>query len=147
MDRLLSEEERKALLSLFQEEPCPEPEVPSWGGSGLVEQDSQRRFFRLQRHLPAVLELNGTPHPVSVLNISLGGVFISCPLDLPVGQRVELDIQLPSPQAQIRVTGFICWGKKSEGKVLGLGIKFSSLPTEAIWALIANIEEARKTGC
>jgi hypothetical protein len=144
MSRVLSDEEINALLELFQTGTTPETEAPA-AEESLVERYLQRRFLRSSQKLPAFLNVGGSAHQVTATNISLGGVFVRTSLPLAVGMEVELALALPEPPVRIEVHGSICWQKKSGEELLGLGIRFSSLTTEAIWAIIANIEQARKT--
>jgi Tfp pilus assembly protein PilZ len=143
MDRFLTEEEISALLELFHAGPTrgavePEPESGS-----LLEHELQRRFFRSSQCLPAVLRVDDKAHQVEVTNFSLGGVFIRCTLELAAGRQVEMELELPCPRIKVFLSGCVCWQKKSTGQATGLGIRFSLLPADAIWAIVSNIEQAR----
>ncbi|MDF1615222.1 PilZ domain-containing protein [Desulfurivibrio dismutans] len=112
----------------------------------------QKRFFRLERHLPVVLKVNGNAMPAEAINIGLGGallrgpfgVFIRGYLELPVGKKVEVEVELPKPKSVITLEGSVCWRKIKQGQVTGLGIRFFAHPVETIWAIIANIDQAIK---
>lgn len=143
MSSVLSEEEMNALLELFQAGNAVPDDQQARKGS-LVEHDLQRRFFRSCQELPAILRVGDKAHRVKATNISLGGVFVCTPLPVVIGEEVGVALELSDPAALIDVRGRVCWQKRSGAEVLGLGIRFCSLPTEAIWAIIANIEQARK---
>lgn len=143
MSGVLSEEEINALLELFRVGNTSTVEKQAEKES-LVEHDLQRRFFRSSQNLPAVLREGGKSYRVTATNISLGGVFVRSPLPIAIGEKVGLSLELPAPEVCIDVSGCVCWQKKADDEMLGLGIRFSSLTTEAIWAIIANIEQARK---
>jgi Tfp pilus assembly protein PilZ len=143
MDRVLTDEELNALRELFRTSTQADEVEEPMESESLVEHELQRRFFRLNQCLPAVVLIGGKPHQVEAVNIGLGGVFIRGRLELPVDRRVEMELELPHPKARISLTGNVCWLKKKHGQVTGLGIRFSALPTEAIWTIIANIEQAR----
>jgi hypothetical protein len=143
MERILSEEELNALLELFQPAATPRAEgLPEENGL-MAEHELHRKFFRLSQRLPAVLRVDGENYQVEAVNISLGGIFIRGPLELPVDKQVEMKLELPCPRVGIGLSGQVCWQKKDGGRVIGLGIRFSSLPIEAIWAILANTEQAR----
>ncbi|MDA8165059.1 MAG: PilZ domain-containing protein [Desulfobacteraceae bacterium] len=140
MSRVLSDEEINALLELFQADAPAEAEQQR----SLVEHDLQRRFFRSSQNLPASLTAGGRTHTVTATNLSLGGVFVRTSLPVAIGAEVDLALVFPEPSMRIKVHGSVCWQKKSGAEPLGLGIRFPSLSTEAIWAIIAHIEQARK---
>jgi Tfp pilus assembly protein PilZ len=143
MDRVLTEEEISALLELFQNgrtTPDAESGVES---VSLVEHELQRRFFRLSQCLPAILQVDGKNYQVEATNISLGGVFIRCTLELPAGKQVDMELELPGPRDKVVLSGCVCWQKRSREQATGLGVRFSLLPADAIWAIIDNIEQAR----
>jgi Tfp pilus assembly protein PilZ len=141
MDRFLTEEEISALLDLFHPDAAPEESEPAVLSGSLVEREFQRRFFRFSQRLPASLRVNGRSHQVELSNLSLGGVFIRSSLDIPIGKKIGLLIDLPEPPRTIALSGCVCWRKGVDGKAAGLGIRFFPLSADAIWSIIANIEQ------
>jgi Tfp pilus assembly protein PilZ len=142
MERVLTEEEISALLELFHAGPMAGGMESGPESGSLVEHELQRRFFRASQCLPAVLRVDGTAHQVEVTNISLGGVFIRCTIELPAGKPVEMELELPGPREKVFLSGCVCWQKRS-CQATGLGVRFSHLPADAIWAIVSNIEQAR----
>jgi Tfp pilus assembly protein PilZ len=143
MDRVLTEEEISALLELFHNGHTPRDGEPGAESGSLVEHELQRRFFRSSQCLPAILQVDGKDYPVEATNISLGGVFIRCTLELPAGKKVDMELELSGPGERVVLPGFVCWQKRSGEQAIGLGVRFSLLPADAIWAIVANIEQAR----
>ncbi len=143
MKRILTDEELDALLELYRSgDLSGDFEVPPGDDTFMIASDVHRRFFRLHQLLPATLIVEGHPHTAKASNIGLGGVFILSDVDLPVGTQVDVDVNLLKPAAKIHVKGSVCWLKKGAENLTGLGIRFSSLDTDHIWAIVANMKEA-----
>lgn len=142
MEKILSDDELNALLALYQEHGIPEEYEESAKEIGsLIENDMHRRFFRIQRSLPTALHINGSTHAAVSINIGLGGVFILSDVDIPIGTRVDVDIEMPMPKKTIHAKSNICWHKKLPHNKTGLGVCFAALEIDYIWAIVANMTQ------
>jgi len=143
MDNILSDEELAALLKLYPSDmevdglKAPADEMVS-----LDEQELSRHFFRLQQSFDATIKLRVRRRHVKVTNLSLGGAFVLGDIDLPIDKRVKLSIRLPNPAATIVVRSYVCWRKRVDHRVVGLGMRFTMLKTEDIWLIISNMKQA-----
>lgn len=142
MDKILSDEELDALLSLYRSGK-EHSEEPPFGETVLIEnQELHRRFFRLQQSLEATMKAGGRPYDVKVTNLGLGGLFVVAPIYLSNDTEVDIDIRLPDPKAIVHAKSVVCWQKKINGDMTGLGIRFCSLDTDSIWMILANMKRA-----
>jgi len=147
MKKILTEEEIDALMKMFRldrEFEIPEGQ-PADEMFSVVNGEIQRRFFRFQQALDTTMTADGKPYNVKATNIGLGGVFVISDLDLPIGKKIELSIRLPKPEAIIHATSRVCWQKKVENHVMGLGVRFSALEVDHIWAIVANMKQLLAT--
>jgi len=142
MEKVLTDEERDALLEIFQngEQRAGDGASPA-DRAPLAVHDTNRRFIRLPQRLEAVLRAGGRRYPVLVTNIGLGGVFVCSETDLPVDELVEMEIAFQNPEAITHARGQVCWQKRIDTKTRGLGIRFSALDTDDLWAIVANLEQ------
>jgi hypothetical protein len=147
MEKILSEEELDALMKMFS--PDQEPEI-SEGRSAdemfsVVNHEIHRRFFRLPQALDTTMTADGKKYKAKAINIGLGGVFVISDLDIPIGKKIELSIRLPKPEAIINATSTVCWQKKVDDLVMGLGVHFSALEIDHIWAIVSNMKQLTAT--
>ena len=73
-----------------------------------------------------------------VENISAGGIFVATHRTIPVGERFELNINLPDCEEPITVLGEVRWIREySESSDVppGMGLKFLNLPPAAQTAI------------
>ena len=142
MDKILSDEELEALMSLWRSG-RESTEDNSPGETNLIENEElQRRFFRLQQSLKATMTVHGNQYNVEATNIGLGGAFVLSEINLPTNHMVEISINLPNPKTTIHAKSRVCWQKKVGDKITGLGIRFASLDTDFIWMILANMKQA-----
>lgn len=68
-------------------------------------------------------------------NISEGGLFLATYDLLPIGEQIELELQLPDHDGPIRAHAEVRWHRKYidpvNGEVVGFGVKFVDLPAAA----------------
>lgn len=62
-------------------------------------------------------------------DLSLGGIFIESPIELPMGTHVTVDLAFLD--ARHAVEGEIVWHVLDEGRVVGMGLRFLGLSGEA----------------
>lgn len=143
MDNILSDEELAALLQLCRSDiTIGNPETFSNETLSLDDGDSSRNFFRLKKAFDATLSVGKKSHPVKVSDLGLGGVYVLGDVDLPIGKRVLVSIDLTNPEATIFVKSYVCWRKKVDQQMIGLGIRFPMLKPDDIWLIINNIKQA-----
>ena len=99
--------------------------------------ENLRQFKRVQIELGAELMLEQKAFPITVKDISLGGAFIECQVNLEMGEEVELRIFLTAVEHVVEVSGRIAWIKGLEG----FGISFQELKPIDIWALLKQTED------
>lgn len=65
-------------------------------------------------------------------NISEGGLFLATYDLLPVGEQIELELQLPNHEEPIRTHAEVRWHRRltdpQNGELVGFGAKFMDLP-------------------
>jgi hypothetical protein len=143
MDNILSDEELAALLQLCRSDiKIGNPETSSDEILSLDDGDSSRNFFRLKKIFDATITVGKKSHHVKVSDLGLGGIYVLGDVDLPVGKRVLASIHLTNPEATILVKSYVCWQKKVDQRVIGLGIRFPMLKPDDIWLIINNIKQA-----
>jgi len=142
MDKILSDEELAALLHLCRSDmELGNSQTSSNEILSLEDGDSSRNFFRLQKTFDATITVGKESHHVKVSDLGLGGVYVLGDVDLPVGKRVLVSIHLTNPEATILIRSYICWQKKVDQRVIGLGIRFPMLKPADIWLIINNIKQ------
>ena len=143
MEKILSDEELAALLQLCRSD----MESGSVEGAAdemlsLDDSDFSRHFFRLKQSFDATIKIGAESHHVKVTNLGLGGIFVIGDFNLPVGKRVQVSIDLPDPEATILVRSYVCWHKKIDHRLVGLGMRFPVLKTDHVWLIISNMKQA-----
>ena len=81
--------------------------------------------MRTNVSLPVQLQRGELQEKGQTENLSPGGVFVATPLDCPVGETIELSIQLPN-SSHITAHGTVRWVRPLRGSDVsaGLGIEF-----------------------
>ena len=62
----------------------------------------RRAYARTELALPAFLQAKGERHAVHLVDVSVGGAKLNCPVDLPVGSAVVLDCGTLGRSAVVR---------------------------------------------
>ena len=98
--------------------------------------DNRRTSNRHSVSLAAKLGVNGESHPVTIMNISLGGALLSAGARLPMGQRLTISFVVPTLEEAIEVGATVRW---SDDKATGL--QFDGLRAREVWALNKYFEQ------
>jgi DNA-binding response OmpR family regulator len=103
---------------------------------GLIMRERRRYHRHLLNATGAILVDSGAELPVSITNISHGGISIECARQLDQGGAARLKFLLPGTKRVLEVKGEVMWSN-SEGQA---GIRFQVLSTEAKRHLDAWLE-------
>ena len=145
MDKVLSDEELDVLMKLWQgDNDFVYQEVPADEMIYVVDRDLHRHFFRMQQSLEAIMKIDGTAYAVKITNMGLGGMFVLSDIDVPVGKKIQIIIKLKKPRGTIDTECFVCWQKKIDDRVTGLGVRFPALKTDHIWLLVSNMKRLQE---
>jgi DNA-binding response OmpR family regulator len=93
---------------------------------GLILRERRRYHRHLVRATGAILVDAGSELPVSITNISQGGISIECSRRLDEGGAARVKFHLPGTRRALEVKGEVIWSTP-EGKS---GIRFQVLPVE-----------------
>jgi PilZ domain-containing protein len=93
---------------------------------GLIVRERRRYHRHLIRATGAILVDSGSELPISITNISQGGISIECSRQLDEGGAARLKFQLPGTRRAMEVKGEVMWSTP-EGKS---GIRFQVLSVE-----------------
>lgn len=94
---------------------------------GLIMRE-RRRYHRHLLNAKGVIVVDaGTELPVSITNISQGGISIECARELDEGGAARLKFNLPGSKKTIEIKGEVVWASP-EGQA---GIRFQVLPLES----------------
>ncbi len=82
-------------------------------------------------------------------NISKGGIFVRTSSPLPLGTKVRLTLELPGTKQSVPVLGQVAFLLTPElaarqGKVPGIGVRFTEMETDAQRTLAAFVDEATR---
>lgn len=94
---------------------------------GLILRERRRYHRHLTNAKGAILVDSGSELPVSITNISQGGISIECNRQLDQGGAARLKFLLPGTKKSFEVKGEVMWSN-SEGQA---GIRFQVLSVEA----------------
>jgi CheY-like chemotaxis protein len=94
---------------------------------GLIMRERRRYHRHLLRATGAILVDAGAELPVSITNISEGGISIECARQLDEGGAARLKFLLPGAKRALEIKGEVMWSN-TEGQA---GIRFQVLPLEA----------------
>ncbi len=81
------------------------------------------------------MELLGESFVATSVNIGLGGLFVATDRRFRIGARFNLRFTLPSQTQPIGVAAEVQWLYGHQGRALGVGLRFVSLPTVAAVAI------------
>ena len=104
---------------------------------GLIMRERRRYHRHLIKATGAIMVDTGTEVPVSITNISQGGISIECSRRLDQGGAARLRVQLPGSRKALEVKGEVMWSTP-EGKS---GIRFQVLSVEVKKELDAWLEK------
>jgi DNA-binding response OmpR family regulator len=104
---------------------------------GLIMRERRRYHRHLIKATGAIMVDTGTEVPVSITNISHGGISIECSRRLDQGGAARLRFQLPGSRKALEVKGEVMWSTP-EGKS---GIRFQVLSVEVKKELDAWLEK------
>jgi len=93
---------------------------------GLIMRERRRYHRHLLRASGAIMVDSGAELPISITNISQGGISIECNRKLDEGGAAKLRFQLPGARKSLEVKGEIIWST-SEGQA---GIRFQILAVD-----------------
>ena len=93
---------------------------------GLILRERRRYHRHLLRASGAIMVDSGAELPVSITNISHGGISIECSRQLDEGGAAKLRFQLPGTRHALEVKGEIMWST-AEGRA---GIRFQVLSVD-----------------
>jgi DNA-binding response OmpR family regulator len=93
---------------------------------GLILRERRRYHRHLIKATGAIMVDSGTEIPVSITNISQGGISIECSRRLDQGGAARLRFQLPGSRKALEIKGEVMWSTP-EGKS---GIRFQVLSME-----------------
>lgn len=104
---------------------------------GLILRERRRYHRHLVKATGAIMVDSGTEVPVSITNISHGGISIECSRRLDQGGAARLRFQLPGSRKALEVKGEVMWSTP-EGKS---GIRFQVLSVDVKKELDAWLEK------
>jgi DNA-binding response OmpR family regulator len=93
---------------------------------GLILRERRRYHRHLVKATGAIMVDSGTEVPVSITNISHGGISIECSRTLDLGGAARLRFQLPGSKRSLEIKGEVMWSTP-EGKS---GIRFQVLSVD-----------------
>jgi CheY-like chemotaxis protein len=103
----------------------------------------RRRYFRCPVETPTFVACE--PHPefqANSVNISEAGMAILSPIQLKVGQSIQMRVRIPGSADFVSISGEICWADDSSGRA---GVQFLEISTSVAEALaswlLARLEE------
>ena len=92
----------------------------------------RRRYFRCPMQVSTFVTVGSGPEfTATSVNISEGGIAISSPTPVQVGDNIELRVQLPGTSESLTLSGEVCW-TDATGRS---GIHFSNLASNVSQAL------------
>lgn len=94
---------------------------------GLIMRERRRYHRHLLQAKGAIMVDSGAELPISITNISQGGISIECSRQLDEGGAAKLKFQLPGTRKSLEVKGEVVWAT-SEGRA---GIRFQILAVDA----------------
>ncbi|HEY6307215.1 MAG TPA: PilZ domain-containing protein [Candidatus Angelobacter sp.] len=94
---------------------------------GLIMRERRRYHRHLLRASGAILVDSGAELPVSITNISEGGISIECARQLDEGGAARLKFILPGAKRTLEIKGEVMWSTP-EGQA---GIRFQVLPVDS----------------
>jgi CheY-like chemotaxis protein len=103
----------------------------------------RRRYFRCPVETPTFVACE--PHPefqANSVNISEAGMAILSPVQLKVGQSIQMRVRIPGCSDFVSISGEICWADDASGRAGVQFLEISTLVAEALasW-LLARLEE------
>jgi len=103
----------------------------------------RRRYFRCPVETSTFVACD--PHPefqANSVNISEAGMAILSPVQLKVGQSVQMRVRIPGSSEFVNICGEVCWADDASGRV---GVQFLEISTSVAEALaswlLARLEE------
>jgi CheY-like chemotaxis protein len=103
----------------------------------------RRRYFRCPVETPTFVACE--PHPefqANSVNISEAGMAILSPVQLRVGQSIQMRMRIPGSMDFVTIAGEICWADDASGRA---GVQFLQISTTVAEALaswlLARLEE------
>jgi CheY-like chemotaxis protein len=103
----------------------------------------RRRYFRCPVETTTFVACE--PHPefqANSVNISEAGMAILSPVQLKVGQSVEMRVRIPGSSDFVNIHGEVCWVDDASGRAGVQFMEISSTVAEALAAwLLARLEE------
>lgn len=102
----------------------------------------RRRYFRCPVETPTFVEIEPNPEfQANSVNISEAGMAILSPIQLKVGQGVQMRLRIPGSDF-VSITGEICWVDDASGRAGVQFMEISKTVAEALAAwLLARLEE------
>jgi CheY-like chemotaxis protein len=104
---------------------------------GLIMRERRRYHRHLLRATGTILVDSGADLPISITNISEGGISIECSRQLDQGGAASMKFSLPGANKTLELKGEIIWSN-AEGQA---GIRFQVLPLDVKKALDAWLEK------
>jgi CheY-like chemotaxis protein len=103
----------------------------------------RRRYFRCPVETPTFVEIEPNPEfQANSVNISEAGMAILSPMQLKVGQGVQMRLRIPGSPDFVNITGEICWVDDASGRAGVQFMEISKTVAEALAAwLLARLEE------
>jgi uncharacterized protein (TIGR02266 family) len=105
--------------------------------------DEHRAHVRVPLEVEVTLESEHNFYAGIAGNVSEGGVFIATYTAPPRGAEVEIKLTLDGSSQVFSLKGVVCWTREmkvsSEESPAGCGIRFVSLPNDALKAITAFV--------
>jgi hypothetical protein len=86
--------------------------------------------------MAAKLIVDGAQRPCTMSNLSLGGALIALGGRLAMGQRVQIEFNIPTQEAAIEVGATVRWSDDQ-----ATGLQFDGLRARDVWALNKFFEQ------
>ncbi len=96
--------------------------------------DNRRSSTRRNVDIAARMKVGDAPEDCRVLNVSMGGVLVTCH-KLPMGVRVTVWFRVPTLDQEIEASGIVRWSADE-----AIGVQFDGLRAKETWALGKFIE-------
>jgi hypothetical protein len=86
-----------------------------------------RAFERRPMNLPARLHVTQAPLEARIVNLSLGGAGVETRAYMPIGMRVELELETPTLWDPLRIAARVTWLRETaNGFIVGLCFQHES---------------------
>lgn len=94
--------------------------------------ENRRGHYRIDFVTDIVIRHDSHEIPAYCLNLSHGGMFVSCP-PLPLGAKVRLTFRLPDLKEPVEAEAVVRWNVREARR--GVGLQFTGLRAIEMWGI------------